>query len=203
MNIYVETNFVLELTFEQEQAASCNKILNLCKSRKVNLIIPSFSLTEPLEKLHRQSQNRDNLQKELNHEINQLKRNPIYKSRLQPIQDIRSLLIQSNREERIKFEKCRELFFEFTYIIPLSVEILKQAAMYEKSPYNLRPQDAIVYASIIASIKESSSIESCFLNRNSRDFDLPEIVEELENLNCKMIPRFDDVYNFISNKIKI
>lgn len=55
MNVYAETNFVLELSFEQEQSPSCLEILNLCINKEINLIIPAFCLTEPLEKLHRQS----------------------------------------------------------------------------------------------------------------------------------------------------
>lgn len=200
MNVYTETNFVLELSFEQEQSESCFEILNLCKNNKINLIIPAFCLSEPLEKLHRQSLKRENLQKELNSEINQLKRNVSNKLRLQEIQNIRSLLVQSNYEERTKFENYRSLILEFAQIVPLTKEILADAGIYEKSPYNLRPQDAIVYASIISHLTKNSSIKNCFLNRNSRDFDLPEITEELKNLNCKMIPRFDDGYNFIVSK---
>jgi hypothetical protein len=38
VNIYVETNFVLELTFEQEQCSSCEQILQLCEAGKAKLI---------------------------------------------------------------------------------------------------------------------------------------------------------------------
>ncbi len=47
VNIYVETNFVLELTFEQEQCASCEQILQLCQAGQAKLIIPAYSLAEP------------------------------------------------------------------------------------------------------------------------------------------------------------
>lgn len=136
----------------------------------------------------------------MNLEINQLKRNSLNESRLQKIEDVRNLLIQSNYEERIKFENCRNLLLKFAEIIPLSKNLLQDAIDYEKSPYDLRPQDAIVYASIISNLTKKPSLKNCFLNRNSRDFDLPEITEELKNLNCKMIPRFDDGYNFIVSK---
>ena len=54
MNIYVETNFVLELVFEQEQHASCEQILALCESGRSRLLIPTYCLAEPNEKLTRQ-----------------------------------------------------------------------------------------------------------------------------------------------------
>ena len=58
MNIYVETNFVLEITFEQEQCASCEQILQLCEAGQAKLTIPAYSLAEPHEKLSRQARSR-------------------------------------------------------------------------------------------------------------------------------------------------
>jgi hypothetical protein len=54
VNIYVETNFVLELTFEQQQYKSCEAILELCEQERGKLIVPAYSLAEPHEKLGRQ-----------------------------------------------------------------------------------------------------------------------------------------------------
>ena len=46
MNIYVETNFVLEITFEQEQCASCEQILQLCEAGQAKLTIPAYHVAE-------------------------------------------------------------------------------------------------------------------------------------------------------------
>jgi len=55
VRIYVETNLVLELAFQQEQFASCEKILQLCEAGQAQLVIPAYSLAEPHEKLSRQA----------------------------------------------------------------------------------------------------------------------------------------------------
>ncbi len=81
-------------------------------------------------------------------------------------------------------------------IIPLTLDILKDAATYE-APYDLTPQDALVYASVITHLRLNKPPVSCFLNRNSKDFDNPDIVDELSQNNCTMIPRFDHGYGFI------
>ncbi|MCY7322188.1 MAG: PIN domain-containing protein, partial [Phormidesmis sp. CAN_BIN36] len=62
MNIYVETNFVLELAFQQEQCASCDQILDLCNAGLAKLIIPAYGLAEPHEKLNRQAKGRREIQ---------------------------------------------------------------------------------------------------------------------------------------------
>jgi hypothetical protein len=78
VNVYVETKFVLELTFGQEQYQSCEDILTLCESSKAHLVIPAYSLAEVHEKLTRQAHNRKELQRALNEELVQLRHDIIY-----------------------------------------------------------------------------------------------------------------------------
>jgi hypothetical protein len=103
VRIYVETNFVLELAFQQEQFASREKILQLCEAGQAQLVIPAYSLAEPHEKLSRQANSRRDLQQMLDAELRQLGRTESYMNRLKSIQDIASLLVQSNEEERQRF----------------------------------------------------------------------------------------------------
>lgn len=200
MNVYVETNFVLELVFQQEQHTSCEEILNLSETGKARLIIPAYCLAEPHEKLRRQSSNRKELQQVLDAELRQLARTTSYTARINSIQDISSLLIQSNEEERQRFNLYRERLLRAADIVPLNPEILTAALGYELT-YGLPPQDALVYTSVIHHLQQNPSVESCFLNRNSRDFDNPDIVDELDKNNCKMIPRFDDGLRLVQTRL--
>lgn len=202
MNIYVETNFVLELAFEQEQCLSCEQILQLCEAGQAKLIIPAYSLAEPHEKLSRQAKSRRNLQQLLDAELKQLSRTASYISRIRSIQDIASLLVQSNEEERQRFVHYRERLFNIAEIIALTTEILIQAASYE-TIYDLSPQDAIIYTSVIDHLRQCQPQVGCFLNRNSKDFDSPDIVDELNLFKCRMIPRFDHGYNFLQSQLLI
>ncbi|ELS03232.1 hypothetical protein Xen7305DRAFT_00029520 [Xenococcus sp. PCC 7305] len=199
MNIYVETNFALELVFEQEQSESCEQILQLCESNRAQLIIPAYSLAEPHEKLNRQATSRRNLQKLLNDELRQLSRTTSYANRIRSIQDIASLMVQSNEEEWQRFVQYRAQFLRIGNIIALNIDILREAASYENT-YDLKSQDAIVYASVIRHLKHDQPQQACFLNRNSKDFDNPDIIEELNGFNCRMIFRFDDGYSFIQSQ---
>lgn len=202
MNVYVETNFVLELVLQQEQYTSCEEILHLIEVGQAHLVIPAYCLAEPHEKLRRQSSNRKELQQVLDAELRQLARTASYTARIGSIQDISSLLIQSNEEERQRFNLYRERLLRVGEIVPLTVEILNAALKYE-AIYDLTPQDALVYASVIHYLQRFPSAKSCFLNRNSRDFDNPDIVDELDKSDCKMIPRFDDGFRFIQTRLKL
>lgn len=200
MNIYVETNFVLELVFEQEQCASCERILELCEENKANLIIPAYSLAEPHEKLIRQANDRRGLQESLDKELRELSRTKSYKNRLDSIEDIKSLIVQSSQEIGENFAKYRESLLKIAEIIPLNADILFESASAEEN-YNLSPQDALVYVSVLKHLQENKPQEACFLNRNWKDFKTPDIVDELQSLNCKMFDKFDGGYKFLQSKL--
>ena len=61
MNVYVESNFVLELALLQEQHASCEDILRLCEAGRMQLVIPAYSLAEPYETLVRRHKQRQRI----------------------------------------------------------------------------------------------------------------------------------------------
>lgn len=200
MNIYVETNFVLELVFEQEQCESCEQILQLCEAGQASLIVPAYSLAEPHEKLSRQSRSRRNLQQLLDAELRQLLRSASYVSRIRSIQDIADLILQSNEEERQRFVQYRDRLLKIAEVVALTADILVEAANCEAT-YDLKPQDALVYASVVYHLQAGQPLRSCFLNRNSKDFDSPDIVDALNQFGCRMIPRFDDGHRFLQSQL--
>jgi len=157
-------------------------------------------LAEPHEKLSRQAKSRKEIQQALDTELRQLSRTTSYTSRIRSIQDISLLLVQSNEEERQRFGQYRQRLLKIAQIIPLTADILSLAAACEV-PFDLEPQDALVYASVITHIQQGTPKVACFLNRNSKDFDSPDIINELHRLNCRMIPRFDQGYAFIQSRL--
>jgi hypothetical protein len=52
MIVYVESNFVLEIVREQEEAVAASTILTLAESGKLKLAFPSFVLSEPFETIN-------------------------------------------------------------------------------------------------------------------------------------------------------
>lgn len=58
MIVYCESNFVLELAYEQSEATYCQQLLAAAKEGRIDLAIPAYSLTEPYETLVRRSKQR-------------------------------------------------------------------------------------------------------------------------------------------------
>jgi hypothetical protein len=121
-------------------------------------------------------------------------------NRLDGFQNLTALLIDSADEEAKRLEETRSLLSRTAEIIPLDRAILEAATRYQVA-HDLSPQDALVYAAVLSQLTHSGAPQNCFLTKNSKDFDDPDLVEELNTYNCRLLPRFDVGYQFILSRI--
>jgi hypothetical protein len=202
MNIYAESNFVLELALSQAQSQSCENILTLCESNDACLLLPAFCVVEPYDTLVRRAKERKELIKKLDLEFNQLSRTPVYTHQLSPLQDVSRILIQSSIDEEQRLYQTLEKILKVCETIPVVPEILSSATTFRQKPFELSVQDSIVYASVIHHLNTHNTGQKCFLNRNSRDFNQPDIHTTLNSHNCKLIFNFEKGYNYIISRLK-
>jgi len=200
MDVYVESNFVLELALLQEQYESCEKILALAEAGEIKLILPAYSLIEPYETLSRYARNRNRLSNELGTELKQLSRSEPYRESVDMLQKVTGFLVRSQEEEKTRLRSTLGRLLATAEIIPLTSEILASATAYQ-SDHDLSPQDSIVYGSVLGHLRASVAPTKCFLNRNSKDFDDPDIVDTLASHNCKVIFTFEAGHRYISSQI--
>ena len=200
MDVYVESNFVLELTLLQEQHESCEKIIQLCEIGKIKLILPAYTLVEPYETIVRYAKQRIKISNDLAAEVKQLSRSKPYQEETEALQNLNGFLVRSLEEEKTRLRNTIDRLLAVTEIIPLDAQILSEASKYQFL-HDLSPQDSIVYASVLQHLSNSDSTSKCFLNRNSKDFDDPDIEDALNKHGCKMLFRFDSGFGYISNKI--
>jgi hypothetical protein len=85
-------------------------------------------------------------------------------------------------------------------ITPLEHMTLVNAAKHQ-SMHDLTPPDSIVYASVLHHLAIANTT-SCFLNRNSKDFDDPDIVDALAKCGCKMLFNFNSGYDYIQSQVR-
>jgi len=201
VNVYVESNFVLELALLQEQSASGEAILRLSEERRVHLVVPAYALVEPYGTLARRHKQREEMKKDFDVELGQLARTATYTDRLSGLRDLTALLIQSADEAERRFEEVRLRLLNTAEVIPLDAAVLAASAAPRRE-HGLSPQDALVYAAVLSHLQRMRPAQSCFLNRDSKDFNDPHIVEQLGRYNCKLFPRFDSGYQFILNALR-
>jgi predicted nucleic acid-binding protein len=197
LNVYVESNFVLQLALLQEFHASCEAILQLCEGGGARLVIPAFSLVEPYRTLGLRHSQRERLKRDLDTEFRQLARTSSFGERLAEFQNLTSLLIDSADEESRLWEGVRARLLTAADVVPIDAEILDAAARHRLA-HALEPYDAIVYASVLSHLERSGGTPGCFLNADAKDFDDPDLVAELARRQCKLIFRFDDGLRYLS-----
>ncbi len=205
MNIYCETNFILEIVFSQEQATYCENIISLCKANKLNLIIPAYSFAESIYRLEKQISLQDSFIEDLDPQIKHFSRTVNYnqqnEQQIQKFKDLEIFLRKNKEELKSRFEKCRNDLMSGAEIIPLDNESLSIAESFQ-AEYTLSFQDSIIFASTVSHLQQNNSTPSCFLNRNANDFNTREIKSKLELLNCRLITNFKNGFSYISNEIK-
>jgi predicted nucleic acid-binding protein len=200
MIVYVESNFVLELALLQEEYQSCEKLLSLGEADSIRLVLPALCLTEPLDTLVRRAKDRKALASQLEVELKQLSRTALYKIRLDRLQEIVDLLLQSAENETLRLFQKLERILKVSEIIPMGPEILTMAADAQRT-LKLSPQDSIVYASVVHHLNTANASKKCFINRNSRDFHQLDIKTTLESHNCKLLFSFEKGYNYIKSQM--
>jgi predicted nucleic acid-binding protein len=187
--VYVETNFILELAFEQAEHGDCVRIIELAENKHIELVLPGYSIGESYEKLIRNQRDRKQLSRSLEDGLKELGRSASYTDKAKRYANLASrLLIGANDQESERLEKILQRLLNFATIIPTDRELLKEALAAQRL-LSLKPQDSIVYASVRQRVMQENSAQ-CFINKNTKDFLLPRITEEFERHGCTLIPAF-------------
>ena len=189
MNVYVESNFVLEHALEQEDFDSCTKIIELAANRQIRLILPAFSLAEPHQAIAGKVKARSRLSEDLRIHLNELGRSRRHREMPARFDALAAALIASAQFEREGVRRTVKELLQASDIIPLDIATLHSATAMELE-YELSGQDSIVLASVLAHLETNTPPESCFLNRNSKDFDDPSIRKTLDAYGCKFFAKF-------------
>jgi hypothetical protein len=105
MIVYVESNFVLELAFLQEEHESCEALISLAEAKDAQLVLPAFSIGEPYEAWVRRSKRRQELYNRLITETQELSRSKPYKESSKELRELTNLLIQSGEEEKHRLDE--------------------------------------------------------------------------------------------------
>lgn len=202
MKVYVETNFLLELAFEQEQHAACEELLQLAEtSPSVRLAIPVFSLYESMDTLQRRRRERNELGERMHRELREFRRNMLFtredERRWSGVIGDLALSSQSAEQQLVH---TRERLRQAARLIPLTVDLMVEGARYH-GDYELSLPDAMVLASVLHDTAPEQE-PACFLNRNVRDFDEPEIAALLKQRGCKLIGRFDNGLAYVQNMLR-
>ena len=201
MNIYVESNLALEHALQQEESQSCAEIIRLASHSQIRLLVPAFSLAEPHQVISAKAKVRSRLGQDLRQHLGELARSKPHREISTTSDALSAALITSAQLEREGLRQTISELLAVAEVVPLTTMVLRLAVDIE-SKFGMSGQDAIVLASVFGRLETDPSIESCFVNQNTRDFDDPDIRDRLEALGCRFFPRFAQALGYISSRLR-
>lgn len=198
MTVFAETNFLLELAYQQEEHESCEEILALAEAGRIDLVVPAFCVVEARMTHDRQVKERTEFQKALARQVRELSRSRPYSDLPAKSRDLVTVLVESEEEERRRLREAVDRIGAAGRFASTTPEVLLRADRAETEA-DLTPPDAIVYASVLLQAGSEPGTPKCFLNRNSRDFMNPVVQAELGRGGCRLLFSFRDGLAFITH----
>ncbi len=197
MDVFVESNFVLELAFTQQEQTDCAKLLLAAKQGAVQLHLPVYCLTEVFQTSERLRKERDATRRILRNEIGQhLREENADAQKMEVLDQMLTELLEARTRTQAKqmFEVTTDLAASAN-LIQLSAATMRRAQQAQLQ-HELSPQDALVYASVLIELEGLPvEQEKIFMTRNKADFDKELLAKELDQFNCKLFFRFSALTN--------
>lgn len=192
MIAYVESNFVLEIVLGQEHAASVEALLVAAEQGAIEMVIPGFAVAEPFSTITNRERNRDQLVKGISATLRDLQRSSPYQNEALLVASAVNGLASITGREITSLHDITKRLLTIARTVELDAACFALALAYQQQ-YALSPQDSIIYASIISDLRMRPLADAkCFITRNSRDFDDPGIVTELNSLSCRLFFSIED-----------
>ena len=128
MTVYVESNFVLEQSLQQEECDSCAEIIDLASKSRIALAVPAFSLAEPHVAILGKEKARTRLSNDLRTQLAELGRSKPHRAVPATFEALASVLIASAQFEREGLRSTILELLRIADVIALDAAILRSAA---------------------------------------------------------------------------
>jgi predicted nucleic acid-binding protein len=201
MIVYVESNFILELAYLQEEHVSCEALLSLAAGKNIFLALPAFSVTEARVSLTGRVERRRKFYDQLKRELREFSRSAPYRNLAQSATSLTRALLDSADQEKKRLDVLLGRVLQTCHVIPIQARTASRGMEFEEM-HRLSPKDAVILAAVLEDLAERSAGPKCFLNRNSRDFANPDIEDELRKHDCRLISSFKDGLGFVQRNVR-
>ena len=193
MRLFLETNFILELTLKQSEAGVAEGLVDAAKRGEIGLAMPAFSLIEPYYKLAGDKRKRVKLLEAIDEEVDQMVRSSGFESLRDQSIALTTALTDKADADRKEFEVHLEALSKIATIIPLTAEVIRDSKLVDLAPF-----DGLVFASILSNLKSDPVAEGVFASKDKKGFLQKSVVSKLQDMNCTVVPTFKDAMAFIN-----
>ena len=193
MHVFVESNFILELAFQQEDYRACEQIVAGAQAGHYTLHVPQYALAEVFEVLRRKRQDRTEYQGYVQKEINQNRReatsDPVAADDLTRL--LNDLLTGRTLAQSSRVFGLVAQLAEQAPGPALTASVVAEAEAAQTT-HGLSVQDALVWASVVQGLHElPPEAPKLLVTRNDSDFKKPSTRQVLAASGCELISSFN------------
>lgn len=217
MILFVETNFVLELAFMQEDHAHCRVLLDLARDHDdLELSLPASCVVEAYAKQIARQRERAWLHRALVGQLGELSRSKPYAERSREVREITAFMATTGDDERKRLDAVLAEIYAHSTVLPLDAAAAAEVPHLARSR-GLGPQDALVYASVLSRLSADAATfptaptergpgggapaaTHCFVTRDD-DFADDDIRTDLAALDCKILRSFEDGLGYVTARL--
>ncbi|HKW21493.1 MAG TPA: hypothetical protein VJO13_08975 [Ktedonobacterales bacterium] len=208
MMVYVESNFLLEMVFEQPDSAAAEAILTHAESSSIELAMPTMALVEPFATLRYRNSERREVLDSWSHTMNRLKPNRLHDLGLVVAKDrLDSSLVDAYgdaadivRRRSSRLDEVVDRVISVTTVLSVGASEFRRAIDYRQ--FGLDVVDSLIYVTVITHLEQTSAgTASCFVSRDKKGFANQRISAELATHGSRYISTFTNALNFIQSNL--
>ncbi len=197
---------MLELAFLQPGHAHCRALLEMAKAHDdLELALPASCVVEAYAKQIAREKRRTKMHGTLVAELGDLSRSKPYAERSRKVREITAFMTTTGDEERKRLDAVLNEIYAHGSVLPLDGATLEAAPRLGRSR-GLEPQDALVYASVLARLSSlgataspDEDVQHCFVTTDS-DFSDDDMRADLATLGCRILRSFEAAVGHIGSR---
>lgn len=136
----IESNFIVEMALEQEQASLAQAILDLAENKRIKLIFPNFAFSEPFERILREKRERNVLYSSLVKALKDLQRSEPHKDIMDDMEPVAKVLREASARQLALLHSTFERLLSIGECVNISADHFKNVLTYQEI-LRLSPQD--------------------------------------------------------------
>jgi hypothetical protein len=204
--VYVESNFLLEIAFTQQDAAAAETILRLAEDSSIVLAMPAVALVEPFATIRYRNSERREVLDSWSHMMNRLKPNRLSDLGLfAPKQRLDAGMVDAYgdaadlvRQQSSLLNQMVDRVLGVAKILPFGATEMRRALSYRE--LGLDTVDSLIFAIIITHLEQANPSDvSCFVSRDKKGFANQDISAELSSHGSRYISTFTNALAYIQS----
>lgn len=189
--VYIESNFLLELVLNQEDAPACLDLLELAERGRIELVLPVYALVEPAETLRRRQAEMREFSEKLRAQLREMERMTHVTIERGTHTALAKKVLDALNDWHTRLGTHRERIARAARLLPLDWSTIERAQTIVQQGMLKREPDALMLAAVVMDL-EVQRRPSLLINKNTKDFNPHELRSLLEPLGCQSIGTFRD-----------